>query len=289
MGHHMPPRTTQQSHSAAPRRGTMALLGCPRGHMVAHETECLTRPGYSPSNPSAQNQSTVADMTPEWSFGSVRSSCLWLQIFGVERFSFLPNMQSDGRDLTRQGQPGQLGLHPLPQKVFVEPAKGSVTATGGGRRALEQVLQIVVVVQVQSTNEHRLFPALQLAIHHAIVGAAARFQRQAAVGPELPLTAETMGASAPGRSARRRVSDRATEWCAATWLRCACDTRQSDPGGLRGAAAVADRVPGRVAGRGAAARSRLTAPTTLRDAVIHRASCRHRQWPGCGRALSTGP
>jgi hypothetical protein len=32
----------------------MALLGCPRGHMVAHETECLTRPGYSPSNPSSQ-------------------------------------------------------------------------------------------------------------------------------------------------------------------------------------------------------------------------------------------
>ena len=31
----------------------MALLGCPRGHTVAHETGCLTRPGYSPSNPCA--------------------------------------------------------------------------------------------------------------------------------------------------------------------------------------------------------------------------------------------
>jgi len=55
------------------------------------------------SNPSAQNQATIAEVTPTWSFGSARSSGLWLQIFGVERFSFLPNMQSDGGDLARQG------------------------------------------------------------------------------------------------------------------------------------------------------------------------------------------
>ena len=81
----------------------MALLGCPRGHMVARETACLTRPGYSPSNPSAQNQSTVGEVTPAWSFEAARSSGLWLQVFGVERFSFLPNLQSDGGNLTRQG------------------------------------------------------------------------------------------------------------------------------------------------------------------------------------------
>ena len=46
-------------------------------------------------------------------------------------------MQSDGRNLARQGQPRQLGLHSLYQKVFVEEAKGAVTATGGGRRALK--------------------------------------------------------------------------------------------------------------------------------------------------------
>src|SRR5208283_4240581 len=145
------------------------------------------------SNPSAQNQATIAEVTPTLSFGSARSSGLWLQIFGVERFSFLPNVQSDGRDLARQGQPRQLGLYPLPQKVFVEEAKGAVTATGGGGRTLKQVLQIVVVIQVEAANEHRLVSALQLPVHHLIVGAAARLQRQPAVGPELSLAAEAMG------------------------------------------------------------------------------------------------
>ena len=45
--------------------------------------------------------------------GAARSSGLWLQIFGVEGFSFLPDMQGDGGDLARQGQPRQLRLHPL--------------------------------------------------------------------------------------------------------------------------------------------------------------------------------
>src|SRR5271167_2382484 len=102
-------------------------------------------------------------------------------------------MQSDGGDLARQGQPRQLGLHPLPQKVFVEGAKRAVAATGGGGGALKQVLQIVIVVQVQAANEQRLFAALQLAVHHLIVGAAAGLQGQAAVGPELPLAAKTVG------------------------------------------------------------------------------------------------
>src|SRR5208283_4445138 len=84
------------------------------------------------------------------------------------------------------------GFHPLYQKIFVERAKRPVAATGGSGRALKQVLQIVVVVQVQPANEHRLLAALQLTVHHPVVGAAARLQRQAAVGPELALAAEAM-------------------------------------------------------------------------------------------------
>src|SRR5271165_624191 len=49
------------------------------------------------------------------------------------------------------------------------------------------------MVEVQAADEHRLFAALQLTVHHLIVGAAAGFQRQAAVGPELPLAAKAMG------------------------------------------------------------------------------------------------
>src|SRR5271169_5195890 len=70
----------------------------------------LTRPGYLPSNPSAQNRIDDRGHDSGLSFGSARSSGLWLQIFGVEGFSFLPNMQSDGRNLARQGQASQLGL-----------------------------------------------------------------------------------------------------------------------------------------------------------------------------------
>src|SRR5450755_1819128 len=101
-------------------------------------------------------------------------------------------MQGNGRDLARQDQPRHLRSHPLFQKVFVERTKRPVTATGRGGRALKQVFQIVVVVAVQSANEHRLFAALQLTLHETIVGAAARLQRQSAVGPELALGAEAM-------------------------------------------------------------------------------------------------
>src|SRR5271165_912702 len=175
----------------------MALLGYPREHMVPRET---WRPWRTQPNPPR-----ILTLEPErsepidcrghdsgLSFGPARSSGLWLQIFGVERFSFLPDMQSDGRNLARQGQASQLGLHPLYQEVFVEGAKRPVAATGGGGRALKQVLQIVVMVEIQAADEHRLFAALQLAVHHLVVGAAARLQRQAAVGAELALAAKAM-------------------------------------------------------------------------------------------------
>src|SRR5664279_5548468 len=42
----------------------------------AFSTLSLTRPGYSPSNPSAQNPSTIAEVTPACAFGSARSSGL---------------------------------------------------------------------------------------------------------------------------------------------------------------------------------------------------------------------
>ena len=74
----------------------------------ASSTLSLTRPGYLPSNPSSQNLSTIAEVTPAWSFGSARSSGFWLQILGVERFSFLPDMQRDGGNLGRVAHPKKL-------------------------------------------------------------------------------------------------------------------------------------------------------------------------------------
>src|SRR5258707_925029 len=40
-----------------------------------------------------------------------RLSCLLFQMFCVETNSFLPNQQSDGRDLARQGEPRQVRFH----------------------------------------------------------------------------------------------------------------------------------------------------------------------------------
>src|SRR5271157_4548688 len=119
----------------APRRGTIALLGYPREHMVARETWRQWRTQPNPPRiltlePELAAHLEKRGVNPGLSCGPARSSGLRLQIFGVERFSFLPHMQSDGGNLARQGQPGQLGLHPLPQEVFVERAKGSVAAAG---------------------------------------------------------------------------------------------------------------------------------------------------------------
>src|SRR5438034_8638735 len=75
----------------------MALLGCPRGNTVARETHCLTSPGILTLEPvrSAAGRSH-ASVKLARSFGAERLGCLWLQLLGVEAFSFLPNAQGNG-------------------------------------------------------------------------------------------------------------------------------------------------------------------------------------------------
>src|SRR5271157_3277501 len=115
----------------------IAWLGYPREHMVPRETWRQRRTQPNPAwiltlepERSEPMNSRGSDSGPPFGLGALKR--LVTQILRVESFSFLPHMQSDGRDLARQGQPGQLGLHPLPQKVFVERAKGSVAAAGAG-------------------------------------------------------------------------------------------------------------------------------------------------------------
>ena len=85
-----------------------------------------------------------------------RSSCLWLQLFGVEGFSFLPDPQRDGGDLARQREPCHLRPHALGQQPEVDVAKHSLTGAGGGGGSFKQVLQLVVVVPVQAPHQRRL-------------------------------------------------------------------------------------------------------------------------------------
>src|SRR5208282_5834930 len=58
--------------------------------------------------------------------------------------------------------------------------------------ALEDIFQIVVVVDVESANGQDLFGAFELTSDEAVFPAGVGLQRQATVGPELPLGAEAM-------------------------------------------------------------------------------------------------
>src|SRR6266478_6803050 len=49
-----------------------------------------------------------------------RLSCLLFQMFCVETNSFLPNQQSDGRDLARQGEPRQVRFHSSDNTSLIE-------------------------------------------------------------------------------------------------------------------------------------------------------------------------
>src|SRR5260370_41990583 len=95
----------------------------------------------------------------------------------VERFSFLPDLQRDGSDLTRERQPRHLWLHSLVQQPMVELLKHSLAGAGRGRGTFEQVLQIMVMVPVQSAHQYRPLSAVHLPVDHAIFAAVASLQR----------------------------------------------------------------------------------------------------------------
>src|SRR5437016_10432396 len=127
------------------------FVGLSEGHTVARETHCLTRPGILTLEPvrSAAGRSR-ASVKLARSFGAERLGCLWLQLLGVEAFSFLPNAQGNGGDLVRQRQARHRRLHAFGQQAFIELTEGAVDNAGRRRRTLKQVLQIVIVVAVES-------------------------------------------------------------------------------------------------------------------------------------------
>src|SRR6266568_976652 len=82
--------------------------------------------------------------------------------------------------------------HAFGQQAFIELTERAVDNAGRRRRTLKQVLQIVIVVAVESADEHRFLGAHQLSVLEAVIGAAARLQGQPAVGPELTFAAEAV-------------------------------------------------------------------------------------------------
>src|SRR5712692_11296925 len=121
-----------------------------------------------------------------------RSSGLRFHFLKVEVFSFLPQSQCNGCNLTRQGQTHHGRLDAFGQRSLVKILKRSGLYTRPSRSSFEQAFQIVVVIFIQAANGNLLSGAPQLAFDIAVFPAVAGFQPQSAVGPELALGAKPM-------------------------------------------------------------------------------------------------
>src|ERR1700675_4969398 len=174
-------------------------------------------------------------------------------MFGVEGFSFLPDLQRDGGDLSRPGQARHLPPPAFGQQSQIKFAPHSFAYAGRGGRALEQILHLVVVVPVQPANQRRLAPPFHSSVHHAVLATVPRLQPQSAIAPELALGAEAGGVcTRPISSAARigpkngtdcnhraaaclrhsAINSRRTSWrsgCSASSSRYKCSARRRNP------------------------------------------------------------
>src|SRR4029077_16189489 len=97
-------------------------------------------------------------------------------MFGVEAHSFLPNNQSDGRDLASQGETSHRWLHSSGNASLVEILKRSADGSRPGRGSFEDIFQIVMVVDVEPANGQEFPGAFQLALHDSVFSARGGFQ-----------------------------------------------------------------------------------------------------------------
>ena len=102
------------------------------------------------------------------------------------------NAQSDRGDLARQSQTRHLRPDALSQQSCVELLKGTGFARGHDRRPFKQILQIVIVILIQTANGDLFLRSLQLPVDTTVIGAALCLDAKTAVRPQLPLGAETM-------------------------------------------------------------------------------------------------
>src|ERR1700692_4258597 len=89
-------------------------------------------------------------------------------MFSVETDSFLPNQQSDGRDLTRQREARHRGFHAFSHASLVEILERPANSSSTGGCTLEDIFQIVIVIFVQSVDGQDFLGALELASHETV-------------------------------------------------------------------------------------------------------------------------
>src|SRR5438105_5512199 len=137
-------------------------------------------------------------------------------MLGVERFSFLPDLQGNGGDLACQRQTRHLRPYSFLQQPKVKLAKYSLANGGRVGCALEHVLQFVVVIPVQVANQCRSFSALHLSVNHAVFGAVASLHREPRSRSRTGASCGIGAASAPARSAPLHAAALETAPSAAT-------------------------------------------------------------------------
>jgi hypothetical protein len=93
-------------------------------------------------------------------------------MLGVEARSSLPHHQHDGGNLPGQGQPCHFRPDALGQQSGVELLQRTGFARSRDRRALKQILQIVIAVSVQSANGDLFLCLFELPIDTTVIGAA---------------------------------------------------------------------------------------------------------------------
>src|SRR6266478_4805985 len=113
-------------------------------------------------------------------------------MFCVETNSFLPNEQSGGRDLTRQGEARQMRLHASGDAGLVKVLERSHGRDGSRRCTLEDIFQIVIMVDVEPADGQDLLGAFQLTSDEAVFTAGVCSQCQPTVSPQLPFGAEAI-------------------------------------------------------------------------------------------------
>src|ERR1700730_16950393 len=114
-------------------------------------------------------------------------------MFGVEIRSFLPDNQRDRCNLPRQGATSHRWFRPLGEQRLVEIVERSRGDAGHGGRTLENILEIVVMILVESTKLLRFLGTSQLSFDVAVLRTVVRLQPKTAVGPQLSLGAKTVG------------------------------------------------------------------------------------------------
>src|ERR1700686_1692571 len=104
-------------------------------------------------------------------------------MLGVEARSSLPHDQHDGGNLPSQGQTRHLRPDALGQQSGVELLKRTGFARWHDRRALKQILQIVIAVTVQSANGARFPHSFELSVDPPVIGAALCLEAKSAERP----------------------------------------------------------------------------------------------------------